>query len=468
MTEHVDNKRSAVFLMDQCGSAATFQGCLRITAPTRSRGDITNHYCFVGGIAEQVAKSYGLPSALTPTVEAPMRVMWPWYNRRCAFTLAIAFKTCYEGYKIAKWDSDIDYAIYLPDAEITDEGFATNLTQGINDSVEPVISTVTLNVADWLLFEKHTPGALTTPAAMTGDINTVAYCGGPICSSLSAVCNVPYDPGCQVIWVGGEDGLLFVSTDGGNTWTDKQGVGAGQLDLSDALYGTMDVDAVYCDGSIVLVAAEDGCVYYSLDGGTTWQTPVACETTAVAFSSYYTTIWAAGTGLWKSTTDGATWTEVLTGTFLDVYFTTDGDGVAITATATYLTTDGGVSWTELAVSGLAAQTHVWMVSGRIWVSGGDGMSYTNDQGTNWVSVSTDAWNDMLWLNCYMGYRVAGTGTTLGPLQYTLDGGNAWWDLAIDGHTGGEELQVLAGCYDRMFIGAETGFMATLVTKARIV
>ena len=467
MTEHVENKRSAVFLMDECGSPATFQGCLRVTAPTHSRGDITNYYCFTGGIAELVAKSHGLPSAFTPSVEAPMRVLWPWFNRRCPFTLAIAFKTCFEGYKIAKWDSDIDYVIFLPSAEITDEGFATNLTQGINDASDVIISTVTLNVADWLLFEKHTPGALTIPAAMTTDIRAVAYCGGPLCSSLSAVCNEPYDPGCQTIWVGGETGLLYVSTDGGNTWTDKQGVGAGELDLSDPLYTTMDVLALYCDGDVVLVSAEDGCIYYSLDGGTTWQIPADCAQMAVAFSSYYTTIWAAGAGLWKSTDDGATWELVLAGTFLDVFFTTEGVGVAITATGTYLSTDGGSTWATLAVSGLAAQTSVWVIGNRIWVSGGDGMAYTDDHGETWVTISTDAWNDMLWLNCYMGYRLAGSGTTLGPLQYTLDGGNSWWDLDIDGYTA-EELNVLAGCYDRMFIGGETGFMAQLVTKARIV
>jgi photosystem II stability/assembly factor-like uncharacterized protein len=468
MTEHVENKRSAVFLMDQCGSAATFQGCLRITAPTRSRGEITNHYCFVGGIRELVAKSYGLPSALTPSVEAPMRVLWPWYNRQCPFTLAVAFKSCYEGHEIAKWDSRIDYVIYLPDAEITDEGFSTNLTQGINDTIEPIISTVTLNVADWLLFEKHSPGAITTPAGMTGNINAVAYCGGPLCSSLSAVCNQPYDPGCQTIWVGGEDGLLFLSTDGGNTWTNMEDGGGGPLDLEDALYGTLDVEAIYCDQDIVLVSTEDGCVYYSADGGTTWQTPSDCSQMIVAFSSYYTTIWGAGDGLWKSTTDGASWTQVLTGEFEDVHFTADGVGVAITTGAAYISTDGGGSWTEMGASGLAAQADVWVVGGRIWIAGGDGMAYTNDQGENWTSVSTDAWDDMLWLNCYVGYRVAGSGTTLGPLQYTLDGGNTWWNLTIDGHTGGEALSVLAGCYDRMFIGGETGFMAELVTKARIV
>jgi len=465
--EHAVTKRSAVFLMDACGSEATFQGCLRVTAPTHSLGDITVHYCFVGGIPLPVAESQGVPTPFTPTVEAPMRVLWPWYHRTCPLTLVVAFKTCYEGWEIAQWDDHIDYAIYFPNARKTDEGFVSQLTQGLNDTEDVVMSTITLNVAEWQLFEKHNPGALVLPVAIVDNITAAAYCGGALCASLSNVCNQPYDPGCNDIWIGGENGLLYVSVDGGNNWTEKEGLGAGQLDLTDALYGDMDVLALFCDRDVVMVSAEDGCVYYSHDGGTTWVTPTDCAQMVTNFASYFKTIWAAGAGLWKSTDDGVSWTQVIAGTFTDVYFTVNGYGVAITSTATYFTTDGGVTWVLLTASGLTSQTTVQKVGGRIWVSGGDGIAYTEDQGTTWVTPNTDAWNDMLWLTCYVGYRVAGAGNTAGPLQYTMDGGNTWWDLTITGY-GSQDLNGLVGCYDRLLIAGDTGFAAQLITKSRLV
>lgn len=471
--EKVGNERSGVFLLNQCNSEAQFQGCLRITAPTHSRGDITSNYCSIGGIPLPVGQSQGVPTAFTPSVEAPMQVLWPWYNRRCPFTMVVAIKTCFEGYEIAQWDSNIDYAIYFPQSRITDEGFMTSLTKGLNDNAELLMSTVTLNAQDWELFEKHTPGTIVLPAGITEQILHIAYCGGPLCASLSSACNQPYDAGCEDIWIGGDDGLLYLSVDGGLNWTDKEGSGTGQLDLDDGTYTPQEVLALYCDRSVVLVSGEGGCIYYSHDGGTTWITPAGadCDQFAVAFAGYLKNIFSAGAGLWKSIDDGISWTLLIAGTFLDVYFTVDGTGVAITATDTYYTTDGGATWALLTASGLTAQTKVQLVNGMIWVSGGDGMAYTRDQGVNWTIINTDAWDDFLFLTCYVGYRLTGAGNTVGPLQYTMDGGVTWWDLDIYGWTD-EDLIVLAACYDRLMIGGGTldtdGFLAQMVTKSRMI
>lgn len=475
--EHVGNEHSGVFLMDQCGSQAQFQGCLRVTAPTHSRGDITSHYCFIGGIALPVGQTQGVPTPFTPSVEAPMAVLWPWYNRRCPFTMVVAIKTCLEGWEIAQWDADIDYAIYFPSSRITDEGFMTNLTQGLDDAAEMLMSTVTLNATDWELFEKHTPGELALPGAMDAEqVEHIAYCGGPLCASLSSACNQPYDPGCEDIWIAGNDGFLWLSVDGGLNWVEKEGnTGDPLLDLEFGLYVPQDVTALYCDRDVVLVAGESGCVYHSHDGGATWQYPdgADCDQFAVAFASYLKTIYAAGpNGLWKTIDDGFNWTHVLAGVFTDVYFTSGGTGVAITATTVYYSFDEGASWITFALSGLTAQTKVQRVNGTVWVSGGDGMAYTRDQGETWTIISTDAWNDMLWLTCYIGYRLADINSnTLGPLQYTLDGGVTWWDLDITGWTT-EELLVLAACYDRLMIGGgvddTSPFLAQLVTKSRMV
>lgn len=456
---YLQSEMSGVFLMDACGSRPNFQGCLRITGLERLRGTITTNYCRVGGERRPIAQTQGAPEPIKPTVEAPVEILWSWFNRLCPFTVTIGYKKCRSGAELTKWDDNFDRLIYLPNAAIERDSITTNLSLGVDDDGALLEGSVGLNVDDWILWEQHDAFAQQTD--WVDQINAIAFCGGPLCAACTSSCVQPYDPGCDDIWVGGDDGLLFLSTDGGLTWTNKEGSGAGQLDLSDATYGQLNVLAIYCDRNVVIVSTEDGCLHYSHDGGDNWTTLAACPYMTVAFAEYLGNIFAAGNGLWVSKDNGETWTELLTGTFLDVYF--DGmDGVAITATDTSVSDDGGATWGTITASGLTGQDSVWLVDCRLWVMGSDGASYTDDYGENWTPIDTDEWHDQLWENCYVGYRVGIVDTT-DVLQFTLDGGCTWWNMTVHG-LATETLDVLAGCYDKMAIGGSAGFFALMTSK----
>ena len=455
MNEYLETKRSAVFISDECGGQMHFQGCLRLSDVDYLRGTYRTHYCFIGGLALPVSRSQSAPNPLKVTVEGPFEVLWSWLNRQCPFDLAVAFKTCAEGPRVALWDDAIDYVVYFPNAAIERTALSA-LTQGLDDESAPVTATVTLHADNWELYKKALPKAL--PAGLPASaIESIAYSGSDVCAALSTSCNQPYEPGCRTVWVGGQDGLLYVRS--GDTWINKQGTGGGQLDLSDD--GMMDVLAIFCADQTVLVSAENGCIYRSADGGQTWQTPSDCTVMAVSFAAYLNTIYAAGAGLWRSTDDGKTWSKVLEGNFVSVYFDADGNGVAITATDCYLSVDGGATWFVVGNSGLANQKVAQIAEGRVWVAG-DGMAYSRDQGETWTKISSDAWEDFVFVTCRVGYRVGEA-----RLEYTLDGGFEWWPMTIIGHAA-QHLYDLALCDSRLIMGGENGFVAEMLVKEPLI
>jgi len=466
----VKSGMASVFLMDTCGSRAQWQGCLRVSGLTRGRGAITSHYCRTGeDIREVVGRTRAAPEAIKPTVEAPSEILWSWLHRVCAFTMVVGWKKCASQAEVTKWDAQFDRLMYLPEAEIETDEFTESVTMGLDDDSAITGQRASLHVDDWILWERHDVvqiGEDETWAGGSDDILAAAYCGGPLCGACATTCVQPYDAGCETIWLGGEAGFLYLSVDGGVTWTNKQGVGAGQLDLSDLTYTLLDVTALYCDRDVVIVATEDGCMHYSHDGGTVWTTLAACPYMTVAFAEYLGTIFAVGNGIWYSTDNGVTWTQIQEGAFLDIHMSTDGVGVAITATATYLSQVGGLAWSTITASGLAGQNAVQRVDCRIWVMGSDGASYTNDEGTTWVAVDTDAWTNFLFLNCYVGYRLAASAET-NDMELTLDGGHTWWALAVGG-IADEELTQIIACYDRLLVAGEEGFAAQLVLFERMI
>ncbi len=103
-------------------------------------------------------------------------------------------------------------------------------------------------------------------------------------------------------------------------------------------------------------------------------------------------VWYAATaeGVYRSTTQGATWTgPVLRGG--DYRFVDAHDGVVLAAQlfGMRLSQDGGVSWQRLALpTGLTQVTALTATpSGALWVGGLQGAFYSNDKGQTWQAVS---------------------------------------------------------------------------------
>jgi photosystem II stability/assembly factor-like uncharacterized protein len=119
------------------------------------------------------------------------------------------------------------------------------------------------------------------------------------------------------MWSGGEDGGLFRSTDGGETWTEltrNAGLPAG-------LWGKVGVSVSGADAQRVyaIIEAEEGGVFVSDDRGATWQR-VSSDRNLRQRAFYYTriyadpqdreTVYVLNVQFWRSRDGGRTWTSI--------------------------------------------------------------------------------------------------------------------------------------------------------------
>ena len=138
------------------------------------------------------------------------------------------------------------------------------------------------------------------------------------------------------------NGVIWKSTDGGTTWTElTSGI--------KAWYGVATADGV-----TVYAAVDKGVIWKSTDGGTTW---TELNSGATSWHNVATadgvTVYAAaygGEAIWKSTDGGATWTA-LTSVTTHLHCVATADGVTVYAAADsgviWKSTDGGATWTAL-------------------------------------------------------------------------------------------------------------------------
>ncbi len=199
-------------------------------------------------------------------------------------------------------------------------------------------------------------------------------------------------------------GGVFVSTDNGSTWT---GAGTGQT-YKDAY--ALAADSSEPDSIKIFVATAD-CwgdghgVFLSTNNGTTWtnvtnqiaDTCVSPECWVGALAVFGHTLFAGtvGRGVFLSTDNGATWTAS-TGlsSFLAIKaFASHGTdlfvGAAGNGGGVFRSTDGGISWTNISAG--QTDSHVWALvatGGNLFAgTAGNGVFLSTDNGANWTQVN---------------------------------------------------------------------------------
>lgn len=242
----------------------------------------------------------------------------------------------------------------------------------------------------------------------------------------------PNNPG--VVWVGSASGGLWKSTNDGVTWSSN-------TDELPSL-GVTDIAFDPTNPNIMYMATGDGDasdtysvgVLKSTDGGATWNTTglnwITSQVSLLCRLLIHPTnsniLFAAGSGIHKSTNGGISWTQVAPGSFRDMEFK-PGDPNTIYASGNSgrmtRSTDGGQSWSD-ASSGLPGN------GSRLAL----GVSPANpdyvyalvaasDNGLRGVYRSTDSGNT--WTTCT---------TTPNLLGWAMDGsdqgGQGWYDLTI--------------------------------------
>lgn len=182
----------------------------------------------------------------------------------------------------------------------------------------------------------------------------------------------------------GESPALFLSTDGGYTWTTPAHAAPGKL-----------VDLAALPGGGLSAVGDSGALLLSADGGFTWATlslPTAHALRHHCWTSDQVCVVASDDGAWRTANAGGTWTQPVTGVpfgINEVYFTDPLTGYLVEDFATWTTSNGGVSWTEhfnptpplYRYRTLPLSATHWLVT--VAIEGGEFWE-TTDAGLNWT------------------------------------------------------------------------------------
>ena len=263
-------------------------------------------------------------------------------------------------------------------------------------------------------------------------------------------------------WAGGDHERVWVTSDGGKSWTQTFASGGAAttcLSFADGTNGwsltsagdirnSTDggqtwLECVPPGGTIEhveLVTApigwavgDGGAVWRSDDAGQTWARQTSGVTTQLN-SVMFTDVahgWCAGAGgvILRTTDGGSTWTSAATATTVDlndVAFKDASNGWAVGAAGVTLRSeDGGVTWTRVG-SGVSATLYVAAFSAtQACAVGSDGGIFTTDDGgANWVDRLTPVGtSDLMTVDFGDAAHACAVGSS-GILQ-TVDGGTSW-------------------------------------------
>ena len=166
----------------------------------------------------------------------------------------------------------------------------------------------------------------------------------------------------NTMWVGGVDGGVWKTLNGGTTWLPLNDFMA-NLAVVSLVMDPTDPNTIFAgtgEGDSNVDAVRGAGIFKTSDGGTTWT-----QLSSTANSSFYYVnrlsicptnhlilLAATGTGIWRSTNGGTSWTQAYsTEAMLDIAFDptganaiASGSSYGATGEALY-STDGGVTWT---------------------------------------------------------------------------------------------------------------------------
>lgn len=256
-------------------------------------------------------------------------------------------------------------------------------------------------------------------------------------------------------YVAGWSGYAGKTTDAGNTWTTM-------TPGTDIWFYT---DVVFKDSQNGIIGAfpniEPGIIYYTSDGGNTWApaTGVAAipdQLTYVGGNTYF--MISNGGTIQKSTDNGATWTTVLSGAgvLAGIEFYDMNTGFAVGDDIVLKTTDGGTTWQTITVAnspGPIWRDVAWLDADHVTLIGTPEMIFSSEDGGETFPINnmgTSTYNEALYEVVYTpngnGFVFGSQGvmfkkestTNTYSIQSIYNVANAEWtvlgsfDVSIDG------------------------------------
>jgi hypothetical protein len=177
-------------------------------------------------------------------------------------------------------------------------------------------------------------------------------------------------------------------------------------------------------------------------------------------------------GVYLSTNDGTSWTQVNTGLTSTRVFalaaTTGGGGSGMslfagTGGGIFLSTNNGTSWTKVSTGLTGTSTHALVISGTNLFAGtfGGGVFLSANNGTSWIPVNTGLTNTNVPALAISGVNLFAA-TTTGGVFLSANNGASWTAvnaglanpsvpaLAVSG------TSIFAGTYDGVFLSTNNG------------
>ncbi len=234
-------------------------------------------------------------------------------------------------------------------------------------------------------------------------------------------------------WVGGDDGKILKTSDGGNEWTL----------LTTSPYYSIGNDMAAISATKAIIATNEGTLITTTNGGTSFTT-ITLDNGNNLNAIHYPTAsvgYVGGTGgkLWKTTNGGTNYSLLTTGTTQDIteiHFPSATVGYIVDAfTAIKKTINGGSSWTDVNLSGIGGTKQLYFLNDILgYTVNANGDVFKTIDGMNSFiaagSTSLQTPFDMQFINDSTGFVVGSFENASCDVSYTKNGGITWNDLTF--------------------------------------
>jgi len=205
----------------------------------------------------------------------------------------------------------------------------------------------------------------------------------------SSIVNLAFDG--NNYWVGTANNGVFLSTDEGKSWIQRNnGI------------NTSTVYGLAINGNNMYAGNRENIISLTKDNGETWTNinnglpDNAGMKTIVVDSDYIFAVQVGGNTIYMSPDNGKTWgitPSSFPGALIYDMLIMNGNLVTSSITGAFVSSDKGESWVKSALDDTTTKLLEFAIDGdKIYASSGSGVFISNNNGFNWSRIDTNKWN----------------------------------------------------------------------------
>lgn len=467
MADVLKSSQGSLFIQKTSGKAPEYIGCVDLDDVNEAAGDQGFIYCRdANGDFKTVGSTTGAPGGVTTSLTA---LTYPTSDvldtlKHCLVNLYAMTRQCGR----AGIFSNYVRGAIIHHSRITTRTFG-NLVKRVDD----VETTRRLDISAWYpIYNIRELTVARQTVAETRDLNDIIFCNSESCGGD---CGVAKDAGQDGFAVSDGNagtpylnGDVWLTADGGGAWANATGAGTHPFTTIESLMSAVCFN-VGRNATRILVAraaraGEHARVSYSDDDGATWnEVEVGSVDNEAAvgegalFAVDWQHIWFATSAgnVYFSDDGGLTWDLQSTGvvTSLNVVKFSDANNGWVGGNTDTLihTTDGGTTWSAVTPPTTAdniTALQAWSRDRILIGSNAGELWQTWDEGANWEAktytgqVATDTVKALDFANDLVGFMLVNTSAPVGSVHRSFNGGHDWEKLTTPTNAGLNALAVI--------------------------